>query len=240
MSISPPSWRTQIGGSPVIGGPATPLRMMRRRPGRSGTSSAPSGRISTSHGFSRPVDDGLDTERRACSRCHDAGRQRRRPGARQRCAGGAFAQLADVDHHRADVLVVQRRAERRHRRARPPVLDAGGELGVTAAVRPGVVEQARRRAAAAVGAVAAGAHLSEGGDDAARRLRRLREESRRGHCRAEKGRGERRTGKPSGHGQHCMCVGRGLRRSSRRGACRARDTAWPAACWPRRRRRSRP
>ena len=124
------------------------------------------------HGLPRvleAVDDGLDPEP-VLFGCHDAGRQRRRPGARQRCAGGALAQLADVDHHRPDVLLVQRGAERRHRRARPAVLDAGGDLGVTAAVRPGVVEQARRRAAAAVGAVTVGAHLPEGADDAARRL----------------------------------------------------------------------
>ena len=227
------------------------------------------------------IDDGLDAEGVLLGR-HGAGRQRRRPGPRERAAGGAIAQLADVDHHRADVLLVERGAEPQHRRAGPAVLDAGSNLGVTAAVGPRVVEQARRRAAAAVGAVTAGAHLSEGGDDAARRLRGLREEERRGHCRAEEGGGERRTGEPSGHAEHCMCVdgactrrqphdasglrprhscggrvghaggmkvggraltrGRGpcLRRSSRRGACRARDTAAPGACWPRRRRRSRP
>jgi hypothetical protein len=54
MSIRPPSWRTQIGGSPVIGGPATPLRKMRNCPLRSGTSRAPSGRISTSQGLVSP------------------------------------------------------------------------------------------------------------------------------------------------------------------------------------------
>ena len=172
---------------------------MRSRPERSGTSNAPSGRISTSHGFCEAVDDGLDTEPMLFG-CHDAGRQRRRPDARQRCAGGALAQLADVDHHRPDVLLVQRGAEPQHRRAGPAVLDAGGNLGVTAAVGPRVVEQARRRAAAAGGAVTVRAHLSEGVDDAARRLRGLCGETRRGHRRAEEGGGERRTGEPSGHG----------------------------------------
>ena len=200
------------------------------------------------------VDDGLDTEPMLFG-CHDAGRQRRRPHARQRCAGGALAQLADVDHHRPDVLLVQRGAEPHHRRAGPAVLDAGGNLGVTAAVGPRVVEQARRRAAAAGGTVTVRAHLSEGVDDAARRLRGLRGETRRGHRRAEEGGGERRTGEPSGHGEQGTRsrdaghpgtdVCRHLTApwttpKTRRGACRARGTDAPGACWPRRRRRSRP
>ena len=149
------------------------------------------------------VDDRLDPEGVQLG-LHHVGRERRRR-ARQQPAGGVVAQLADVDHHRADVLVAQGAAERRHRRARPPVLDAGGDLGVTAAVRPRVVEQARRRSAAAVGAVTVGAHLREGVDDAARRLGGLRGRRGvqvwRGRRRAEKAGGDCHPGEPSIHGR---------------------------------------
>ena len=130
-------------------------------------------------------------------------------------------------------------------------------------------------------AVAARAHLAEDGDDAARRLSRLaglRHEAR--PLPRQEGGGERHTGEPSEHGDHCMCVdgawtrrqphdasGRGLGIRVAAALSRAggggcsgrpfqrpassdrlrvgvllgrRGTAAPAACWPRRRRRSRP
>ena len=57
-------------------------------------------------------------------------RNRGRRHARERRGRGAITQLADVDHHQADVLVGHRGAERRHRRAGPAVLDAGRDLGI--------------------------------------------------------------------------------------------------------------
>ncbi len=83
-----------------------------------------------------------------------------RPGEGGLLALGLGGLFANVDHHRADLLLRQGLGHRRHARGEIALLDRLGEAGVVAAQLPHVVDQAGRLGAGQLRPVAARAQFA--------------------------------------------------------------------------------